>query len=137
MYLILSAVVILVLIYQSISRRLASSTDDEVTPEAAPIRTRAASPKKETPAAAPKSPRSRTVKKTASPVEETVAAPVASPKARKSRKSTVPVSEPAEPIETESAAAPYVFRITSLPLHLLFKLTNHLYLQFTTQIFGS
>lgn len=108
MYFILTAVVVLVLLYQYITRRLATGPVAPEAPRRLPTRERAVSPKKEVVVAAPKSPsRSRAPKKVAPVAEESAPAPVASPKARKPRKSAAPVVESA-PVEAEPVVAPYV-----------------------------
>lgn len=135
MYLILATAVILALIYQYITRRLAMGP---VAPEAPPrpvARERAVSPKKEAAAAAPKSPRSRVTKKAAPVVEEVVAAPVASPKARKSRKSVAPAGESA-PVESEPAVASYVPFLLQFP-HLSRQTSTDIRLQHSTKIVGT
>jgi len=107
-YLILSAFVLLVLLYQSITRKIARSPEAPPAPKPEVKEKKVVPAKSASAAAAPKSPKSRVVKKAAAVVEERVAEPVASPKPRKVRKSTSPGAVAHAVAEIAPAPAPYV-----------------------------
>jgi hypothetical protein len=94
LYLAVSLIVVLVLLYKSIVRRISKSPEAPLAPKEVKERVKERSPVKVqpmSPKAAPKSPKSRVVKKTVAVVEavvELVPEPTpASPKARRARKS--------------------------------------------------
>lgn len=116
-YVIISALVILHLIYKSLTRRLAMGPEAPAAPVREKRLEKPLSPKKEAPVSAPRSPKARVAKKVAAAVEEPAPAPVASPKARKPRKSVSPTTT-TKAAETVAPVAPYALFSPLSPLLL-------------------
>lgn len=124
-YLILSAIVVLVLIYQAITRRIATGPEAPPAPKRQVTREKPNSPKKEPTAAAPKSPKAKPAKKVAVVAEKADPEPVASPKARKPRKSVSPTTTKA-PAETVADVPAYVIVCDYECAHRVVAIADHL-----------
>jgi outer membrane biosynthesis protein TonB len=107
-YIALFAIVILVLVYKAIVRRISASPEAPFAPKTIVVEEKTVIEKTVEIKVAPKSPRAKTVKKTAPVVVEPEPEPVVSPKVRRTRQSTSPKAVESAP-EVVAEAPKYVY----------------------------